>query len=224
MDRKLKFVHLAAFFFIATSLLQATGVQQIITNSHVAVIHQLATDNFTRANANPIGTPWFPIGINHTANQFQIQGNFAEVNTLDAVNLSGDYYDGGITWPNDQYSEVTLSTLLIAADYIGAGVRWQTTNLVNGYSVLCGTGANNSFVQKYVNGAGTQIGSNFTVAQNDVIRISVTGTTITVTRNGSVVLTGTDATFASGKPAIVGYVPSTGVGSVQTGLWAGGKP
>lgn len=79
---------------------------QIYTQREVKKVI-LASDAFGRANENPIAGNWAK-DATQTLN-FQLIGNAAG-----GVTSSGHaavYYDGGISWPTDQWSRATVSTI-----------------------------------------------------------------------------------------------------------------
>jgi hypothetical protein len=84
-----------------------------------------------------------------------------------------------------------------------------------------GTSASNG-LYKLSGGTYTQIGSGFsaTVAAGDVWGMTVVGTTITITQNGTLRATFTDSSFSSGNPALFMY--STVVAAANISLWAAG--
>ena len=66
---------------------------------------------------------------------------------------------------------------------------------------------------------------------NDVIRLEITGSTIVLKKNGSVVTTITDGTYTTGKPGLSGFGNSTEsrgdgwtAGSISGGGGGGGSP
>lgn len=131
---------------------------------------------------------------------------------------------GGVSadgnWANDQYVEITILSGTAGLDYFAPGVRCGATS---GYVCLClmGTSASNG-LYKLSGGTYTQIGSGFsaTVAAGDVWGMTVVGTTITITQNGTLRATFTDSSFSSGNPALFMY--STVVAAANISLWAAG--
>src|SRR5437868_14876954 len=65
---------------------------------------QLASDNFNRSNANPIGGNWTGVTNNN-----QIVSNAVQPNGTN--NAEHSSYYNQLSWPNDQYSEVSITTL-----------------------------------------------------------------------------------------------------------------
>jgi hypothetical protein len=206
----------------APSFTSASGESALYTVALASfAVGQLASDNFTRADADPIGSPWLPISANNSTHQLKIVANEAEANTADAVNISGDYYSG-VVFPADQYSEAVIGTLVNINNYIGPGIRWSAANNTTGYLVLVGLGTNNAFLQKYIAGASTQLGPTFTGAPGDRIRLSAVGNVLTVTQNGIVVITVTDSAIATGFPAIASYSPNSLFNNATVASWSAG--
>lgn len=134
-----------------------------------------------------------------------------------SINTNGVYsslsQDGLAQWTagnfnNNQYSQITL-TALSSGNYIGTAVRTQD-GVFSGYFVY--TDSNTAYqIQKYVNGVQTILVNNAGTPfqAGDVLRLEISGTTLTLKRNGSVVTTTTDATFSSGRPGVAGNGTAT---------------
>ncbi len=102
------------------------------------------------------------------------------------------------SWSADQYAEITIGTLNFGS-YYDVFVRGSLS--ANTRYVLELNGASTQYVYAVVAGSAAAtytFSSSFATA--DVWRISVTGTTITVTQNGTTKLTQTDTNIASGNP------------------------
>lgn len=190
--------------------------------SLMSVYNQLATDNFTRAAESPLsdGGNWaVPDATNYlvlTASQ--------EVNGA-TNNVCAQYFNGGITWPNDQYAEVTLTGGITGATAVGPTLRWQSGTR-NGYGILFFPSPPTNFIiQSYVSGVGTNIATaNVTYTAGDVIRLEIVGTALTGIHNGTVVASGTDSTYTAGFPGLltlndlltVGFSGPFNAGSIVT--------
>ena len=186
----------------------------------------LASDNFQRANENPLsgGGVW----TSAVLNGMQIVSDLAETTVASATN--GSAYTG-ITWPNDQYSEVTCAPGFVAAgaNYyvipmvrIGGTLSSPTCYLV----FVSGTGA--VILEKYVSGTLTNLSGSatpafptVTVHDGDVFSLKVIGTTLSVWQNGQLVCTCTDSAIASGSAGF-GAFATTILADAQISLWAGG--
>lgn len=158
----------------------------------------LATDAFTRANETPIASPWITTG--HGGTSINLVSNTFRGSTASSSNAA--WYDGSITWPNDQWSEFTVSA--VGGSDGGPMVRVSTAVGFYAYMVTPEGGgvlnlykiSDNSFavIASSAGSNGYQIG--------DTIRIEAEGNVIRVKRNGATVITHTDSTspIASGRP------------------------
>lgn len=174
--------------------------------------HDLATDNFTRANG-PIGLNWNILedsGCNPQVSSNQL--------TCTGGNGRVQYY-GGLFWPADQYSQEAIVS--IAGGSVGPAVRM----VGNGYYYACtvggfGTGSANVFILIDTNGSQSLLTSTSTatVSANDVVQMSITGSTMTCTNltTHTTLLTTTDSTIPYGNPGT--YIASGNV----VDNWAGG--
>jgi hypothetical protein len=152
----------------------------------------LASDNFNRSNSS-LTTPW----INSAGGFGSLAINTNVVGTNSGANADSEaVYDGGITWPNDQYAEVVITTLGGADG--GPCIRAGSGD---GYFCTAFTGSTiELFRISGFAGIATYNGGGYSL--NDVIRIEAQGTTIRVKQNGVTRITVTDSSVASGKPGI----------------------
>jgi PKD repeat protein len=147
------------------------------------------TDNFNRADADPIGAPW----VTSTG-----QGDVAiEDNVLrgDPALAGGAYYNA--SFDNNQYSQATIA----AMSNVGVTVRMDNT--VRSYYRFQIVSATSALLDKYVAGAYTElaaIGGTFGV--DNVIRLEVDGETLTAKVNGSTVATLDDPDLTGGFPGV----------------------
>lgn len=105
------------------------------------------------------------------------------------------------TFSADQEVTATLSTVS-ASDPLGLAVRVDPTT-GTGYYFFVDT--NPRSLQKYDGTTFTDlntIGERFSATSGDVFTLRVVGTTIDVIKNGTTILSKTDATYSSGQPAI----------------------
>lgn len=167
------------------------------------------------------------------------QGNW--ISGLNAVNkstYSGDkgYISGNTatsvcaaiynqTFANDQYAQIA-AIYPSPTSATGIGVRMSGSGATfcgYGFYVMYGT----QRLFKVVNGVKTNLGSTGTetIADSDVWRLEISGTTLTAYKNGSVytaVGTNGQATvtdFASGKAGFIGYGNESDAGATN---WEGG--
>lgn len=122
-------------------------------------------------------------------------GQVGAVNTTacGAVWIAGDF-------ANNQASQIAVRATGNNSGWVGVTVRDNGATNSNYLAIYFG-----NIIALYRTDAGafTQLGSNYTVpggfVAGDILRLEVTGTTLTVKRNGTAVITQTDATYASGR-------------------------
>jgi len=113
----------------------------------------------------------------------------------------------GISWPNDQYSEITYGALgsIYETDIIGPAVRMNHPSWGGYWSVFYG----DQWYLWAVNPDGTlhhQIAiTGGGINPGDKIRLSVNGIKLLLTQNGVPVIQAVDVTWGSGNAGIQGY-------------------
>ena len=176
---------------------------------------QLASDNFTRANG-ALGANWGSLtGVGAP----DIESNQARMPA--STGFGGALTEVG-TWTSitGQYSEITVGSVVcsVTDEGVGAIIRAPFSGNLNGY--ISQSNAVETRLYKVVNGTFTQLGSNGpAVTTGDVIRITGSGTTISVAKNGTTIISVTDSSVASGTPGIW-TTDAGGRGSIS--LWAAG--
>jgi hypothetical protein len=134
--------------------------------------------------------------------------------------------DTGGTWPADHYSEITVRTGVLA-DSMEATVRQSsganTAYLLAFQVVTAAPVPVTAFIYAIVAGSvSAQDSFSITVAANDVIRLTATGTSITVNQNGTLVRTFADSNIAGpGFPGL-GVFAVSGTTATTISNWAGG--
>lgn len=180
---------------------------------------QLASDNFQRGS---LGANW----TQASHGGMTIASNVAVPATTGAVD--GASYNA-ITWPNDQYSEVTAGTGFKAgagANFIFPLCRVGGTPAAPTYYVAFVENSGTVFIEKTVAGTTTNLTNpaiTITVNDGDVYRLEVVGTTITFYQNGIPIQSQTDASITSG-PAGMGSQAAATASLAPISLWAGGAP
>lgn len=176
-----------------------------------------ATDNFNRADEDPIGGNWTPQSF--TPDEGRIVDN-AYYSGPGSTFGSASLWNAD-TFNNDQYSQIVLGA---SPDngYSGPTVRASGT----GSSRTCYIGmiltANRARIYKLVNSAsdfpGTlvaDLGTPSFVA-GDIIKLMITGTTLELFQNGVSLGTGTDSDITSGSAGIWAF-------GVSLDNWEGGN-
>lgn len=133
----------------------------------------------------------------------------------------------GVTFSADHYSEITLTSVPTGGQLYFHYVMVRMNATAACYLVTTAADVSSTTIQLYrIDNAGTytQIGANITLgsamAANDVMRLEVAGTTLTVKYNGSTVRTATDSTLATGQPAIGGWAQNSGSNVLFIASWA----
>ena len=157
-----------------------------------------------------------------------VAGNLCEANTT-AINAAA-FYSGVVTapsgtWPNDQYTEITLTKWSVSNSFAFLLVRQGSAASGTQYLVNLNEGAQQWSLTALVTGTPHTLvaASTQASAQGDVFRLAIAGNVLTLSRNGSSVHTFTDTNnyIVSGSPGF-GLQSPTLITSVNTGLWAAG--
>lgn len=175
----------------------------------------LASDNFTSGS---LAAGWSLLnGATNTSAILVGTPNVAQPrNTTDT---DGQVWTG-LSWPNDQISECTISTLTAeAGSSIHLAVRWQQTS-VSGYEIAINDGG--VTLIRVDNGVTTTLGTvnGLTYTSGDVWALSAAGSCLTVFQNGNRLLTVGDATYTGGFPGFYSS-SSVNVAHAQVSSWRG---
>ncbi len=202
----------------ASQSLTLTVVPAATSNQGSVVGATLASDSFA-AGAGPLSGSW-------TVDQATVDivtGPFAEVTNSTASTHPYAVYSAA-SWPNDQWSMVTMKVNGGSA-LIGPVVRGTTGN--NCYYVVDDPRDNLLIVKKFVGGVVTNLSSVSHVLQTgDVVELDAQGTTLTVYLNNVLQMTVTDSSIASGSAGMLGFIVTGSPPSSTSQLlshWAGGS-
>lgn len=176
---------------------------------------QLASDNFNRADGG--------LGTNYTnvlGTTFGVTGSKAVVSALgpDAM-----VFYNAVAAPNDQYSEVTLGSPTSSAANHGYGPCVRCSAGTNGVRLVAG-GAGYA-LDKYVGGVHTDISTPLattTFVAGDRVRLTFTGTILSMTRNDTAFGTTYAETSLTSGGYGFGFSGTDGAGGSIL-LWAGGN-
>lgn len=109
----------------------------------------------------------------------------------------------GTAASNNQFSSIALS---VVSDAIGPCVRLQDSSSASGYCAYITGSTQVRLVRFDGNSQSTLQTYSTSVATNDILKLSVSGTTLTATINGSALSPSvTDATYTSGQQGIYSY-------------------
>jgi hypothetical protein len=188
-------------------------VASLMTFPQKAWAASSATDFFGRANGG-LGPNWTATadgGLTISSDQAvgASSGNAGDMWTADAFTA-------------DQYSQVMLtSTQLTGTQWVGPMVAAQDSGL-DGYVAIYFWNSGDPQVMLFQrdNGGWSQLGSSYSVpalAAGSVLGLQAAGASLTVTVNGTVVITVTSTTFTGGAPGLMTNGPA------QAAAWAGGS-
>lgn len=162
----------------------------------------LASDNFQRANENPLsdGGNW-AVYTPLTNNSLQLVSDSAQPTVLSGDNCS---YWSGTTFPDDQWAQMTVGSYVNSGTITIDLFLRASLDTESFYLVQLGNGEYN--VGYWLNGSETLLEANIaSVAEGDIVLFSVQGTTLTLNINGTDVYTTTDSTLSSGTVAVYMY-------------------
>jgi hypothetical protein len=187
----------------------------------------LASDNFQRPNANPIGGNWTQF---HSGNGYAPAQIISDMVEGAIVGSSADSFYNGVVWPKDQWSQITVNncangssiglSLRVArggaltewrvywTGSVGTPGTWYKTQLINGvYNTGALTTANSSVLNV-----------------GDVITVCIIDNTLSVYQNGDLIASLDDGLglIPNAGPAGFMLAPITTLGDVITGPWSGG--
>lgn len=166
------------------------------------------TDNFDRANANPIGGNWVTVPSNSA---IQIVSNAATPSSL-AADCSC-IWTAITSFPTDQYSQAAVTVTGTVGGNAGMGVIVRGSKTANTYYRLCidHAAASNVFLGKKVAGTSTAIWTRTQAfTDGDILRLEVRGNILRALLNG--VAIGADVTDNS----ILGGYPGLHYSSTET--------
>lgn len=147
--------------------------------------------------ANGTLLPAFNAAFENVEDPIEIQGNAAS-----PIGASGScvaYADAG--WLADQYSEMTVG--IMSGDFIGVSVRCQAAGTGQFYAFL-GTNSGSGLYRFNV-GFVTLVAGGPAFSPGDIVRLEISGATLTGIINGVPVLTAGDATYGAGRGGLTGF-------------------
>lgn len=204
---------LTVLCLVAASLVGCSSSGKPPAGSHNARKPVLrAADHFARANGG-LGANWTAIkdkGMTISSGQ-----------ALGSSGNSGDMWRAN-SFTSNQYSQVTLtSTQLAATQWIGPSVRTQNTGLDAYVAIYYWNNGNPEILLFLRNdGSWVQLGNPHSInplAAGTVLGLTATGASLSVTVNGTRVISATDARLTGGAPGLMTNGPA------RAAAWAGGS-
>jgi hypothetical protein len=156
---------------------------------------------FTASDSTAITTydsNWTLLNGNFAINTNEVHSNTASTDTL-ARWTAGSFND-------NQYAEITLSALT-SDGHIGVTVRSQE-GAFSGYGAYASS--QEVKIMEWNAGTPTTHYTGAAYSPGDVLRLEISGTTLTLKKNGSMVTTVSDSTYSTGRPGLSGYSNLTG--------------
>lgn len=175
-----------------------------------------ATDTFTGTNGTALPT----YSANWAANAGTIQINTNAYVAASAGNECGCRWTAD-AFNNDQYSQATLTAKDGTSNSeVGVGVRHAAAGTATYYGYYQ-EGLSSGACFKNVGGTWTQLGAAFgSAGAGTLLRLEVSGTTLTVYHAGVSQGTRTDSSIASGVAGVVAWGSATGT---RCDGWEGGN-
>lgn len=201
------------------------GVQDIpIPHSLSLNTSQLLTDNFQRANANPIGAPWVNVFSNGTTVSSQIVSDKLEGT---ALSTGSDIVNTSVSLPADQYAQVVPSALgaVGSAAEILLRVTNQNTTTPTYLRILVRnetSGTNGFLLQVVTAGSFATTFKNYTPTVGHTYTACVAGTTLSIYDNQSLIFVFTSVTPSSGD-AGCGVEPIAALTDASLSFWSAGN-
>lgn len=161
----------------------------------VELVVWLAQDDANRADNADLGTLWTPQNnsLRITSTLFRPTG--------DALDCA-EWFNGFET-PADQYAQCRIIGIPPTTGHgIGPAVRCSPTAFTN-YNVVCNTTNTELWIVNAT--AFTLLASAAVATSGDMVRLEARGATLTVSINGTVVITFNSTTIATGYPGIEAF-------------------
>lgn len=180
----------------------------------------MATDAFTDTNGVQISTHDAHWQLNQATNEFDIQSNNLAADNPNANGECGARWND--TFDAAHYAQVRVAAVSGTASSVGPGVRHQAAGTFSYYGIYYDV--NGSYLFKVVSGTWTQLGSNGAAPSvNDVLRVEISGTTLTPKLNGSTLSppgAQTVSDLSNGVPGVTGWNDAT---ANRVDDWEGGN-
>lgn len=146
-------------------------------------------DDFVRGDSTDLGANW-DAGYTST-NNLQIVGNRVRATVISADSM--ETHNGTIGW--DQFAQVRLDTIVGAGTNIASILlRWSNAALTSGYEFAARNGSNRSLIRRWNAGSLVSLAASDaqTWANGDILRGEVFENTVSLFRNGVLVIRATD--------------------------------
>lgn len=196
----------AAISIDATNRYSSGGLllnpKRLISSSKMPDVGLVVTDTFTGTPGNDL-TTYSPTNWQAHFGQQIINSAGNAMQPNNAAGHSVYSWKGGAFSLTDQYAQVKLVSPG-GTNFIGPMVRVATDGTQNGYYVHAGTGG--TFVGKVVAGTYTDLSASLgAVADQDILKLTIVGTTLNTFKNGVLIDSRVVTDFASGRVGLKGF-------------------
>lgn len=172
--------------------------------------YTLVSDTFTRANSGNLGANWTAIS---GATESQLLGITSNACVPQVAGGRAASFWNANTFANDQWAEVLCNFSGAGTQLAGVAVRCQPSgdNLYVGTINFSGSTSIGAQIGKTVAGVFSNVGNTtgnaaYTIGTPPLLlRLEVIGTTLNLYINGVLYVTGTDNSFSSGSPGVMGF-------------------
>ena len=191
-------------------------------------LNTLASDNFQRPDANPIGGNWTTTSVSGGGTANQLLSNKMASSGTNTVR--GASFWNALAWGADQWSRTTVAALATNGDGQGVVLRCNTSGAETFYTCTAvndtvSLGGTAIRIDLYTAGTLTKLTGVsdvvYPINLGDVITGVVIGSQISMYVNGNLVFSVVDASFANGAAGAYQYAAST-VTTSEISAWAGG--
>ena len=156
-------------------------------------------DSFARADSSTLGANWSNSVVNSGWGNFRISSSIVTTQTGGAPGIESWIAQNFLA---DQFSRATITTLTNGPNDLAAvTVRGTGTSTDTEYGFVCVNGGSGIY-KRIASVQSTIISGGPSCAVGNAIELDAVGTTLTALINGTVVLTTTDSSIASGQPGL----------------------
>ena len=179
----------------------------------------LASDDFNRADATGLGANWVD-----RAGTIGVGDNQARQSTASALQENVSTYDGGITWPDDQFSRAVVAFTPTFGEFAGVvaratGLRGLTSDTFYMWNT---TNAGVLELSKVINSSwATLTSTGQSVTSGDLIELQLEADEARGYHEGALIASVNDSAIISGQPGVFLYSVFTGTSRADD--WEGGS-
>jgi len=211
---------------IAALTLTYEGVQNVPSPGGLSLtLNPLGSDNFQRADANPIGGNWTQAYDGSGWSAGQLAGHLYECAT---AGDRADSYWNAASFPDDQWATIKLGSITNSSSYVAVDLRVAGADAGTFYDFAWGGAATGGpgtyFMQRYFAGAlKTIAGGTMTVNDDDELTAVVIGSNILIYQNEALIFIFNDTDIPSGGSAGLLALGGSTANAATISAWKGGS-